>query len=272
VKALYVDLDGTLLGPGGSLLAAADGGTTLLGVRAIEACVRAGVEVVIVSARGSTGVAPIARALGARSYVYEAGAAVVLDGEEHWLTGDLLPHEEHGTVFAQIEATGAPALLLEHFAGRLEEHTPWNVDREVSHLLRGSVDAFEADALLAAHGHEGLRLIDNGVLRSADDPGSEQVRAYHLVPAVVSKAAGVAFHQRARGYAPQDCIAVGDSREDLGMAPAVGTFWLVANGLARDPAMGAALREHANVRVAEGAHGAGVYEAVVTTLALRGQT
>jgi len=269
VKALYVDLDGTLLGPGGSLLAAADGGTTLLGVRAVEACERAGVEVVVVSARGSTGVAPIARALGARSYVYEAGAAVVLDGEEHWLTGDLLPHEEHGTVFAQIEATGAPALLLEHFAGRLEEHTPWNVDREVSHLLRGTVDAFEADALLAAHGHDGLRLIDNGVLRSE---GGEPLRAYHLVPALVSKAAGVAFHRRARDYAAEDCIAVGDSREDLGMAASVGTFWLVANGLARDPEIGRALRQHPNVRVAEGAHGAGVYEAVVTTLALRGGT
>jgi len=271
MRALYVDLDGTLLGPGGSLLVGADGGTTLLGVRAVEACARAGAEVVIVSARGSTGVAPIARALGQRSYIYEAGAAVVLDGEEHWLTGDLLPGEERGTVFAQIEECGAPALLLDHFVGRLEEHTPWNHNREVSHLFRGLVDAFEADELLAARGHKGLRLIDNGVLRTADGPDSEQVRAYHLVPAAVSKAAGVAFHMGARGYSPEECIAVGDSREDLGMAASVGTFWLVANGLARDPDIRTALREHTNVRVAEGAHGPGVYEAVVTTLAERGR-
>lgn len=268
MRALYVDLDGTLLGPGGSLIADAEGAITLLGVRAVEACARAGTEVVIVSARGSTGVAPIARALGQASYVYEAGAAVVLDGEEHWLTGDLLPGAE-GTVFAQIERTGAPALLLEHFAGRLEEHAPWNHNREVSHLFRGRVDAFEADDLLAARGHEGLRLIDNGVLRTADGAGSEQVRAYHLVPAGVSKAAGVAFHMQARGYSREECVAVGDSREDLGMAASVGTFWLVANGLSRDPDIRAALREHANVRVTEGAHGPGVYEAVVTTLAER---
>ena len=249
----------------------AEGALTLLGVRAVEACTRAGVEVVIVSARGSTGVAPIARTLGQGSWIYEAGAAVVLDGEEHWLTGDLLPHDDHGTVFAQIEATGAPALLLEHFAGRLEEHGPWNRNREVSHLFRGCVDAFEADALLLDRGHGGLRLIDNGVLRTAEASASgRQLRAYHLVPAAVSKAAGVAFHMRARGYAPEDCIAVGDSREDLGMAASVGAFWLVANGLARDPDIGAALREHRNVRVTEAGHGPGVYEAVVTTLAERG--
>jgi hydroxymethylpyrimidine pyrophosphatase-like HAD family hydrolase len=70
----------------------------------------------------------------------------------------------------------------------------------------------------------------------------------------------------ARGYAPEDCIAVGDSREDLGAASVVGTFWLVANATAevRDAARGIG-----NVRVAEGSHGAGVYEAVITTLAER---
>ena len=43
-------------------------------------------------------------------------------------------------------------------------------------------------------------------------------------------------------------------------------FWLVANALERDPSMREALAAHANVRVAEAGHGAGVYEAVVSTL------
>ena len=34
---------------------------------------------------------------------------------------------------------------------------------------------------------------------------------------------------RARGYAPEECIAVGDSGEDLGVAEVVGRFFLVAN-------------------------------------------
>ena len=128
-----------------------------------------------------------------------------------------------------IEASGAPALLLERFA--LEYHAPWHEDRDVSHLFRGKVDAAEADALLEAEGHAALRLVDNGAI-VAPMPGIARPHAYHLVPRASSKARAVAFHMRARGYAPEECIAVGDSQEDLGAAEAVGTFWLVANGAA----------------------------------------
>ena len=53
------------------------------------------------------------------------------------------------------------------------------------------------------------------------------------------------------------------------MAGAVGTFWLVANALTRDPLLAEDIRAHPNVRVTEQGHGAGVYEAVLTTLAER---
>ena len=62
---------------------------------------------------------------------------------------------------------------------------------------------------------------------------------------------------------------MGDSREDLQVAPVVGAFWLVANGLELDPGLRAELARHPNAHLAEAAHGAGVYEAVVTTLAQR---
>ena len=52
-------------------------------------------------------------------------------------------------------------------------------------------------------------------------------------------------------------------------ADVVGAFWLVANALERDPALREAIGGRDNVRVAEASHGAGVYEAVVTTLAER---
>ncbi len=47
----------------------------------------------------------------------------------------------------------------------------------------------------------------------------------------------------------------------------VGTFWLVANGLERDPTLARELHGRGGVRVASEGYGAGVYEAVVTTLA-----
>ncbi len=68
-------------------------------------------------------------------------------------------------------------------------------------------------------------------------PGLPVVHAYHLIPAGASKARAVARHMQARGYCPEECIAVGDSREDMEAAAVVGTFWLVANALERDPTL-----------------------------------
>jgi hydroxymethylpyrimidine pyrophosphatase-like HAD family hydrolase len=270
LRCVYVDLDGTLLGPGASLLRDADGGFELLGVRALEACHRAGVEVVIYSGRRRAQVMEDARLIGQTAYIFEAGSGLVIDGELEWLTGGLEPTDEL-TIAELIDASGAPALLLQHYTGRLEYHEPWHLERDVSHLFRGLIDVAEADALLRERGHETLRLVDNGVVRSrsaalADLP---LVRAYHLVPAAASKANAVARHMQARGYAREECIAIGDSREDMGAAEVVGSFWFVANALQRDPTLHEAIAGRANVRVAEGAYGAGVYEAVVSTLAQR---
>jgi hydroxymethylpyrimidine pyrophosphatase-like HAD family hydrolase len=270
LRCVYCDLDGTLLGPGGSLFAAPTGGTTLLGARAVEACHRAGVELCVMTGRRQDSASANARMLGFASYIFEIGAAFVLDGEEHWLTGDWVPRDGQ-TIHDRIEASGAPKLLLDHYAGRLEYHAPWHLNRQVSHLLRGLVDAAEADELLAAHGHGELRLVDNGTVhrRSPALAGLEQVRAYHLLPAGASKAGGVAAHMRARGYAPEECIAVGDSREDLAVAAHVGAFFLVANAMDKDPSIRHTLELHPNAQTTEASNGEGVYEAIVSTLAAR---
>jgi phosphoglycolate phosphatase len=149
MRCLYVDLDGTLLGPGASLLRGGDGRFSALGVRALEACWRAGVEVVLYSGRKQSSVFEGARLIGSSSYIFELGCGLVVDDELEWLTDGVVPSAERGTIFDQIEASGAPALLLGHFEGRLEYHTPWSIGREVSHLFRGDVDLDEARALLA---------------------------------------------------------------------------------------------------------------------------
>jgi phosphoglycolate phosphatase len=266
MRAMYLDLDGTLLGRGASMLHDGDGAVTIDGIRAVQACLRADVEVVLMSGRRRAQLFEDARMLGQSSYIFEAGACVVLEGEEHWLTGDLQPGEV--SIADQIESAGAPAMLLEFYEGRLEYHEPWHVEREVSHLFRGLVDAAEVDTLLAERGHGNLRLVDNGVVhrRSEALAGLSHVRGYHLVPAGASKASAVAFHRRARGYAREQTFAVGDSREDLACAAEVETFWLVANALERDETMREAVGAHENVRVTEAGHGPGVYEAVVAML------
>ena len=268
LRCLYVDLDGTLLGRGASLLRDGEGAFTTIGVRALEACARADVEVVLYSGRRRAQVFEDTRIIGGRAYIFEAGSGLVIDGELQWLTGDLVPNER--TIFEQVADLGAPELLLERYAGRLEYHSPWHVDREVSHLFRGLVDPFEAEGAMRAAGIDGLRLVDNGAIgHHATLPNIEHPHAYHLIPAAASKARAVATHMRARGYAREEVIAAGDSREDMGAAEAVGRFWLVRNAIERDPSLREDVARHGNVRVAEETFGAGVYEAVVTTLAER---
>jgi hydroxymethylpyrimidine pyrophosphatase-like HAD family hydrolase len=271
MRCLYVDLDGTLLGPGGSLLAGADGRFSALGVRALEACWRAGAEVVLYSGRQQSSVFEAARLIGSRAYIFELGCGLVIDGELEWLTDGVEPSESLGSIYEQVAASGAPALLLDRFRGRLEYHTPWSKHRYVSHLFRGDVDLEEVRLLLDHAGCGWLRLVDNGIVREHAEqmPGLPVIHAYHLIPAGASKARAVARHMQARAYSREECIAVGDSREDVDAVAVVGAFWLVANALERDPTLELELVGRPGVRLASESYGAGVYEAVVSTLAER---
>ncbi|MEA2459464.1 MAG: hypothetical protein QOC95_2436, partial [Thermoleophilaceae bacterium] len=131
IRCVYTDLDGTLLGRGGALVKDADGEFTLLPVRALEACARAQAEVVPMSGRRKPTVAEIARLFGQRSFIYEVGCAMVVDGEETLLTGNVKPRDGK-TVFELIAESGAPRLLLDTYRGRLEYHAPWHGGREFS--------------------------------------------------------------------------------------------------------------------------------------------
>jgi hydroxymethylpyrimidine pyrophosphatase-like HAD family hydrolase len=265
VRCVYTDLDGTLLGRAGSLFRDAEGAFSLAAARGLQACHRAGVEVVLKSGRRKAQVMEDARLIGQTAYIYEVGCGLVIDGEETLLTDGLVPRDGR-TIHDLIADSGAPALLLEAFAGRLEPHAPWHLDREISHLMRGVVDEEEANRLLDAHGHGGLRLVDNGAIAPRQTLAhlGATPRAYHLIPRGASKATAVAAHMRARAYRPEECVAVGDSREDIGVAAVVARFFLVANAVERDPEIAHGLP--ANAEICDGRNCEGFYEAVVRSL------
>jgi hydroxymethylpyrimidine pyrophosphatase-like HAD family hydrolase len=269
IRCVYTDLDGTLLGRAGSLFRDADGAFTLLPARALEACFRADVEVVLKSGRRQAQVMEDARLLGQTSYIYEMGCGVVIDGEEMLLADPELQPRDGRTTHQLIEDSGAPRLLFDTYGDRLEHHSPWHRNRDISHLMRGVVDAREADRLLEEHGHGNLRLVDNGVIAPKESLAhlGAPPHVYHLIPRGCSKAAGVARHMQARGYSRDEVIAVGDSREDIGVADVVGRFFLVANGYDKDPDIRDAIAGRPNVEVTESRNGEGFYEAVVRSLA-----
>jgi phosphoglycolate phosphatase len=266
LRCVYTDLDGTLLGRDGSLLRDSEGEFSMLQARALEACHRAGVEVVIKSGRRESSVMEDAKLIGSTSYICEVGCLVVIDGERTALVGDI--ETDPGKTLAETMVDrGIPDELFEHFAGRLEWHSPWHRQREFSLLFRGKVDVEEGTRFLSERGHRRLRLVDNGAIFAPMEGIEGPAHAYHLLPEGSSKASAVAFHMRARGYAQEECIAIGDSVEDLEVSQVVGRFFVPANGPERDPALREAIAGRANVTVTEGRMGDGVYEAVVSTLA-----
>src|SRR3954465_10456376 len=210
IRCVYTDLDGPLRGPRGALIRNAEGGFTLLAVRGLEACARADAEVVPISGRRKATVAEFARLFDQTAFVYEVGCGLVVDGEETLLTGNLQPRDGK-TVFELIAESGAPRLLVERFAGRLEYHAPWHDNREFTHLMRGLVDTEEAILFVEWGGFSERRRVDNGAigpkpsLPDLDGPP----HAYHLMPRMASKAAAVEAHMRARGLAAGECGAGG---------------------------------------------------------------
>src|SRR5215203_3151568 len=140
LRCVYTDLDGTLLGRWGSLFRDSEGEFSMLQARALEACHRADVEVVIKSGRREGSVLEDAKLVG--------------DAEV----------DEGKTLAETMVDQGIPDELFEHFGGALEWHSPWHRQRELSLLFRGKVDIEEANRLLAERGRRGLKVIDNGAI------------------------------------------------------------------------------------------------------------
>ncbi|MHB1135459.1 MAG: HAD family hydrolase [Coriobacteriia bacterium] len=239
VRVLYTDLDGTLVAKGGSVLADADAAPSLVAVEQIVALNRAGLRVVPISGRGRIQLRELTQLLGWDGYIAEAGGIIVhgtgLTYEDRvdlgtW-TEDAIPHAV--SPFEAINAVRAAETLMEAFPGRIEHYAPWQLDREVSLLLRGCLDTAEGQAVLDTLPLP-LDLVDNGMLRSYGTLTCRDMppHAYHVVPKGVCKARAIELDLAWRGLTREQAAAIGDSATDLAMADAVGVMTLVANAFA----------------------------------------
>ncbi|MBN2248058.1 MAG: HAD hydrolase family protein [Coriobacteriia bacterium] len=251
VRVLYTDLDGTLVAKGGSILADADATPSLVVAEQIVALNRAGLAVVPISGRGRIQLRELTQLLGWDGYIAEAGGIIVhgtgLDFEDRVDLGewpaDAIPPGV--SPFEAINDVRAAETLMEAFPGRIEHYAPWQLDREVSLLLRGCLDTREGQAVLDTLPLP-LDLVDNGMLRSYGTLTCRDMppHAYHVVPRGVCKARAIELDLAWRGLSREQAAAIGDSATDLQMADAVGVMALVANafgsngvtaGLKREP-------------------------------------
>ncbi|MBV8387401.1 MAG: HAD family phosphatase [Acidimicrobiia bacterium] len=215
-RVLYVDVDGTLVGPGGDLFW--DGSTTL--AEALLAARAADLSVVPVTGRGRVQVRELCRLLGFPRGIGELGCVHLEGNEARYELGDFPFVGE-----TPVEAFLARGVLdLVRATAELESHDPWNEGREATLIMRGRADVVAVNETLGEHGFGWCELVDNGALSRR--PGW---RAYHLAPAGTGKVAGVAVDRQRHGIEAADAFYVGDSAADLACAPEVGECWLVAN-------------------------------------------
>ena len=243
VRVLYVDVDGTLVGPGGDLLS--DGAAV---IDALLAARVAELSVVPISGRGRVQMRELCRLLGLRRGIGELGC-VHLEGPEVRYELGSFPFVGETPVEAMLSRGAFDAVLG---TNDLEPHDPWNEGREATLILRGRADVDSVNAMLRARGFGWCEFIDNGALSRR--PG---LRAYHLAPAGTGKVHGVAVDRRRHGLGREEAVLVGDSAADLACASEVSACWLVANA---EPDLDAPLRTAAP-------HGAGVAEVIRALLA-----
>lgn len=238
VRVLYTDLDGTLLAKGGCVLADSEGSPSTVPAEAIVALNHSGLTVVPISGRGRMQLIELSRLLGWTDFIAEAGAILVRgvgtpDGSTvtynngSWPAGTL---EAEQTPFDLIRRSGALEILTDAFPGLIEPHTPWHENREATHLLRGCLDAHEAQALLDRLDPP-IGILDNGLVRNGGtlQCNGNLPHAYHLVPRGVSKAQAIELDLAARGFTREHAAAIGDSVTDIEMADAVAVMALVDN-------------------------------------------
>jgi hypothetical protein len=202
-----------------------------------------------------------ARTLGLQSWICELGGIRVYD-RGHTVVHDHGAFPGAGVAIGELRR--AVELLIEEFPGRLEEHSPWNAQREGSCLLRGEIAIEEAESRLADAGLGWAAVVDNGVIpqRYETLTSVERVRAYHVLPRGVSKAAGVAADRAERGLSRAECAVVGDASADLECRSEVGRCFLVRNGLDKDPTLHWVLEPGSGVEVTKAGHGEGFAEVV----------
>lgn len=222
------------------MLADAQGHPSLETARAIVDVNAAGIHVVPVSGRNRLQMGEITRLLGwNHGFIAEIGCVVVpsrgaapLYFTGLWPDDALRPGE---TPYDAIARVGAYDVLTRAFPGRIEQHVPHHLNREATFVLRGSIDVARVRDELASL-ELPVELVDNGIIHPPRTTlrGVDEVHAYHLAPAGISKAAAVAHDITRRDLDRASTISVGDSPTDAEMAYSVELAVVVANALADD--------------------------------------
>ena len=261
VRVIYTDIDGTLVGPGGSLFASADGTLTLRTARAVFKAVRLGIDVFMVSGRSSHGLRTVAQVLGFRNYAAELGSEIIYD------LGEKVISNIHGFDLGKgekpidwIRNSGALDLIFGEFPHKIRYYTPFSDSCHNTALLIGNVEVTKANQILNEHCHRVLRLVDNGKVPPV--PDFSHPHCYHLLAASAGKKLAVRKDKEIRRLDKKHLVGIGESIEDLEIASEVGAYFVVRNGAEEDTRVMKAVSEQEGIFLTDSRMGLGWAEVI----------
>jgi len=222
VRVIYTDVDGTFVHDG--CLFCNRSGYTMQNARAIFKLLEAGVDVVMTSGREKEKLKDTARLLGFQNYIANLGIEIVYNQGEKVITHFGVDVPDHPSLKDWIRKTGVVEALFKTFPNRVDFYQPWADLLRTHFLLVGELPDQQAQEFIT-HNFPELRIINNG--KVAPYHKFKQPSAYHIVPKNVGKRAAVNIDKSERKLKTENLIGIGDSLEDVSVAPEVALFFLL---------------------------------------------
>jgi len=250
IKVIYTDLDGTLLNDMGCLIKDVEGKFFYDAVSLFKKIEKKGWDLVLVSGRSRVQLRYNAMLMGVKNFIPELGCEMVYDlGREVHVTFDSAKLNYKITKGGK-DLVEIIKIFSKAFPGKIESQLEWSMGRSYNALFFGDIDIDRANSLLIENGYEGLELVDNGFSKLVSlDIDVEHLRIYNLIPRGVDKASAIKLDRKIRKLVKNNCIALGDSVEDIKMAKEVGAFFLMKNAIDRDGRVAELIKDYDNIFV-----------------------
>ncbi len=263
LKVIYTDLDGTLFNDRGCIIKDNKGDYYFNAVKLLPLVAEKNWDIVLVSGRNKFQLRYNAQMIGLKNYIAELGAELVYNlGEEVYVTFDR-QEVKYDLTYGGKDLIKIVELFKRNFPGKIESKMDWSRYRSHNAAFFGEVNLDKANKLLEDKGYKGLVMVDNGFSSLVDlDLSIEKLHIYNLMPSGVNKASGIKFDKKIRSLDTNNCIALGDSLEDLKMTEEVKYFFLMGNALEHKEVILDELDKHNNVYITDGVMNRGWAEVI----------
>ena len=235
LKVIYTDLDGTLFNDQGCIIKDCEGNFYFEVVKLFERIAKKNWDIVLVSGRNKLQLRYNSMLVGVKNYITELGSELVHNlGEKVYVTFDSEKYNYEITKCGK-DLVNIITILKDAFPNKIDSNPDWSIDRTFNALFFGDVDLEKANKILKDAGYGGLVLVDNGFSKLVKlNLDVENMRIYNLMPRGVDKSSAIKLDKELRNFKDSNCIALGDSIEDLKMAPVVKYFFLMRDAIERD--------------------------------------